>query len=384
MEPPATISANDFLAHVAWVRALARALTADPGTADDLAQDTWIAAMRSPPVANRSPRPWLARVMRNLSRSQHRQESRRVLRERLAARQEAPHAADEIAAEIELHQALAGALARLAEPTRSTIVRRYFHGWSSADIARDEGVPESTVRNRLKRGLDALRDDLDKVYGGSSTWIALLQPLVSPASPPSGGAESHIPNALPMSGSHTLVKVLLALTASTAAVLWWREEVRTESSPMSASVAQADRAPGISPAETVLDSPQGPVESRTLLGTEPIVGGGEASPPPAPMGAPTRATQAELAVTLVARETQRPMSDIELLLLPAQIPNGWSSTPVQGSVGNLKKNPRTDKDGRASFFVPPDAAYKLSCQGSLDPGQEHGAAVLEIPALAAR
>ncbi|MBZ0153516.1 MAG: hypothetical protein K8J09_18480, partial [Planctomycetes bacterium] len=38
------------LAEMAWVRALARSLLHDPSLADDVAQDTWLAAQTSPPT----------------------------------------------------------------------------------------------------------------------------------------------------------------------------------------------------------------------------------------------------------------------------------------------------------------------------------------------
>ncbi|MEL6906361.1 MAG: sigma factor, partial [Planctomycetota bacterium] len=52
------------LADVAWLTALARSLTRDEADADDLVQDTWIAARTSPPEHGRVNRPWLATVLR--------------------------------------------------------------------------------------------------------------------------------------------------------------------------------------------------------------------------------------------------------------------------------------------------------------------------------
>ena len=37
---------DDLLAHAGWVRGLALSLVRDPGAADDLVQETWLAAMR--------------------------------------------------------------------------------------------------------------------------------------------------------------------------------------------------------------------------------------------------------------------------------------------------------------------------------------------------
>ena len=48
-----------------FVRSLARSLVGNRALADDLAQDTWVAALNHPPRARASTRGWLAPVMRN-------------------------------------------------------------------------------------------------------------------------------------------------------------------------------------------------------------------------------------------------------------------------------------------------------------------------------
>src|SRR5205814_10341316 len=48
---------EELLAHAGWVRALARELVRDASTADDLVQETWLAALRHPPRAGSSMRP---------------------------------------------------------------------------------------------------------------------------------------------------------------------------------------------------------------------------------------------------------------------------------------------------------------------------------------
>ena len=58
-----------LLAHQDWVRALARSLVADPSRADDVAQQTMLEAMTSPPRDLSRPRGWLARVATTVSNS---------------------------------------------------------------------------------------------------------------------------------------------------------------------------------------------------------------------------------------------------------------------------------------------------------------------------
>ena len=70
-----------LLAHRDWVRALARRLVLDQNQADDLEQQTWLAALRSPPADTSAPRAWLGTVLRNLVRERLRRDGRRVRRE---------------------------------------------------------------------------------------------------------------------------------------------------------------------------------------------------------------------------------------------------------------------------------------------------------------
>lgn len=54
------------------------------------------------------------------------------------------------------HVAVVTALAQLPEPTRRAIVLHYVGDLSVAEVARELGVAEGTVKSRLSRGRDAL------------------------------------------------------------------------------------------------------------------------------------------------------------------------------------------------------------------------------------
>ena len=176
MEPTSQAQLDQLLAHSSWMHALARSLVGRED-ADDLLQDTWGRLLHAPPDPTRPPRPWIARVMLNLARTSWRSRSRRRRRENAAATPEALPSTGEIVLQMEWHSTLARAVSALSEPNRSTIVARYFQGRSSAQIAQELGVPESTVRSRLKRGLDELRAQLDRRSGNRSTWVTALAPL---------------------------------------------------------------------------------------------------------------------------------------------------------------------------------------------------------------
>ena len=61
---PADIAA--LLAEAPWLARLARSIVGDPAEADDLVQEAYAAALRSPPDTERPIRPWLRRVVVNL------------------------------------------------------------------------------------------------------------------------------------------------------------------------------------------------------------------------------------------------------------------------------------------------------------------------------
>lgn len=173
---------EQLMAEMAWVRRLARALVGDPALADDVAQETWIVAAASSPDADRSLRPWLARVVRTLVRTRRRTDLRRGLRERTAVVESVAPSADELIERVELQRIVAGEVLALAEPYRTTVLLHFVEGCTSAEIARRFGIPPGTVRRRLKTGLDQLRDALrarpDQPPKG---WLAALTPLASKA-----------------------------------------------------------------------------------------------------------------------------------------------------------------------------------------------------------
>src|SRR5437879_6373485 len=99
-----------LLAHRQWVRELARRLVADESAADDLEQQTWLAALRSSPRHGGSPKAWLATVLRSWLHKTRRGEERRARRERAAARCGPAPSTAEIVAEAEAHRRVVDAV----------------------------------------------------------------------------------------------------------------------------------------------------------------------------------------------------------------------------------------------------------------------------------
>ena len=75
---------EELAQHVGWMRSVAAALALDATDADDLTQEALEAALKKPPANDRSVRPWLAGVMRNLARMRRRSSVRRSSRETAA------------------------------------------------------------------------------------------------------------------------------------------------------------------------------------------------------------------------------------------------------------------------------------------------------------
>lgn len=179
MERPMTI--EELLAHSGWLQGLAHRLVRDAGRADDLVQDTWMAALRRPPAAGTPARPWLARVLRNLRLNQVRGQHRRADTERQALGPRAAPVPEQLAHIADAQRLLAEEVARLDEPLRSVIVLRHYRGLDSNEIGRELGIPAGTARWRLNQAMLALRAALDRrSRGDRRAWLEALAPLAAP------------------------------------------------------------------------------------------------------------------------------------------------------------------------------------------------------------
>lgn len=171
-----------LLAEADHVTALARALVTDPATAEDVAQSTWLDVLRSEQRSIVDPRAWLATIVRRRALRARRTEARRSHRERIAADAKAgataPSAA-ELAARVATHREVVDAVLALDEPYRETIVLRFFENLDVDAIALRMQTKRNTVRSRLQRGLEALRERLDRAYGGREHWLPAVAALAS-------------------------------------------------------------------------------------------------------------------------------------------------------------------------------------------------------------
>jgi RNA polymerase sigma-70 factor, ECF subfamily len=168
---------------------LAARLTNSPHLAEDVVQETFLAAFRS--MERFEPRPsvaaWLNAICvrlssRAVSRSPGRRDdsldrmleadaagdARRPTGDLLAAG--APDSDPLAAAEAsEVRRAVAGAIADLPFKQRTAVVLRYVTGLDYADAARTMDVPLNTYKSHLLRGTRALREALDALSPVTAT-----------------------------------------------------------------------------------------------------------------------------------------------------------------------------------------------------------------------
>ena len=169
-----------LLEHADWVRALARTLVQEASAAEDVVQETWLAALRSGRPGDRPIRAWLTAVARNVARQMGRAESRRKSRERRLARALALPSDRELRDRVELERWVADLVLALDEPYRRVILLRFFEELPPREIARRMSLPVETVKSRLRRGLERLRERVgtERSPNGQLGLFTLL-PLVN-------------------------------------------------------------------------------------------------------------------------------------------------------------------------------------------------------------
>ena len=238
---------EELLANRDWLRALARSLVRDEHMAADLEQETWRSALERPPHRSGSPRAWLATVLRNRARDEHRRGTRRHAREQRAARPERERPTSELAEQADTQRRVIRSVLKLDEPYRSTILLCYFEGLHSQQIAERMDTTASTVRTRLSRAHERLRTELQEAYGGKSKLRAALLPIAGPGR---GAPAPGVPVALAgmrVATTGWLVPLLGVAFAALVGVLVWQPW--DEGDPQSAPRLRSESADAVARAE---------------------------------------------------------------------------------------------------------------------------------------
>lgn len=165
-----SIEMESLLVHTEWMRRLALGLLSEPTLAEDLVQDTWVQLLGRKDPSSRVSRAWLATVLRNLARTRFRRRASRSRVEELHRKRRSsknPSTA-ELVSRVESQRGLARMVLELDEPYRAVVLLRFFEDLEAKEIARQLGIPSSTVRSRLQRGLARLRERLDRQTEGEA------------------------------------------------------------------------------------------------------------------------------------------------------------------------------------------------------------------------
>lgn len=137
--------------------------TGDYHTACDLTQETFVKLVRAAgtQVKPESLKPWLLRIALNTCRDYYRSrayKSQRNSTDLQEERLESPQAEIvPLGQRQEEREELEAWLATLPDYQRETMILRYYHDLKIKEIAEVTAVGESTVKSRLKQGLDKLR-----------------------------------------------------------------------------------------------------------------------------------------------------------------------------------------------------------------------------------
>src|SRR5215218_345748 len=138
-------------------------VTGDRAAAEDIAQESFLAALRALPRFDlrRPLRPWLHRIVVNRAMDWSRA---RAHRGEVAA-DAAPDAACDDDEPGAFGEDIMDALMALAPEQRAVIVLRYVLDFRPGEIAAALELPRGTVNSRLRRGLDTLGERVDEERG---------------------------------------------------------------------------------------------------------------------------------------------------------------------------------------------------------------------------
>ena len=243
---------QDLLRHEAFLRRLARRLVSDEATADDLVQDAFVLALEHPARRGQGLGSWLARAVRRGAGHGRRAARRRSGRERAAARPEGVEDhLREVDERLDAHASLLAQLQRLPDAQRQVLYLRYAEDRSPPEIAALLDVPADTVKTRLRRGRERLRELLDRRYGDRCAWLAAFSPPASTTAVSlTAASTAALGKGIAMA---TAWKVGGALAACVLAWVWLGERgertVEPDITPVAAADPDPEVEPGLLPAE---------------------------------------------------------------------------------------------------------------------------------------
>jgi hypothetical protein len=202
-------------------------------------------------------------VTRRLALQRRRAEARRTRREQAVAEREALPSTEELATRLDLLRHVVDAMRALPEPYRATVLLHFFEELPCSEIAHRQGLPAPTVRTRLRRALDLMREQLDSVHGDRRTWSLALLPLCK-IGESAGIAAASAGGAMAIGGLlvSTKIKMAIALMALIGSgLIIWEAAIPRSASRLAAGERSGDS--GIAP-----ERPPGPAPGEPDAATE--------------------------------------------------------------------------------------------------------------------
>jgi RNA polymerase sigma-70 factor (ECF subfamily) len=305
----ATIPPDLLLAHAGALRALALSLLGDEHAAEDVLQETFVRALRSPPSSREGIGGWLHRVAQGFALKRRRSEGRRARREELYAR-ERPEAGFDARSRGENLREVVDAVLSLEEPYRETVLLRWFEGLPPRVIAEQAHVSVATVNSRLQRAHAGLREKLErKLRGRDGGFEGAMLALFGTRAETSSSAASISLTGLYVTSTVKLIVCAAALVLAVCAVWLLRSsppEPLTPGEVASASVPIGIVVAPLEPSDAARSRAAGIViaSAEPSLSAERAVG----DPEPGPFA---------FDVTFVPIDgLERPLADVEVLAGP--------------------------------------------------------------------
>lgn len=370
--------ADRILAEAGWVRALARSLLRSEDEASDLAQEALTEALAADlPDSKPGLRAWLRTVLRR--KAGRRYEARSLDAHALQALARERGSAEARAEQtLELHEELVQALRALAPGDRDLLVRRHLEGASAQSLARELGLPPATLRKRLARARQRLREVLASSERGAEGWRQGLIVLALPAGslpPGADGAAPVVPASIPAAATPAAAlfvmgksKVLLFSLVSIALLAGaWIVSARR---PVSAD-AEGDSDEG---QQTLALAPERGAEDLALIADgERLALASEDAGAEQPVGEPGGS-----AVLRVLGEGSRPLESARVFLAP----EGGDLIKAASSGDGTLELPVVP--GLRAFVEHEDHCTVLADLGAVDPGSIHTVRMRARPVLRVR
>lgn len=144
----------------------------DKARAEDVAQETFFQLVKKPDAASTSLGGWLHRVATQRAIDVLRSETARRLREKFRGREVAERT--KIDTWSDLSPSIDEALAALDEGERDLLVRHFLQGESQTDIAAQSDTSPATISRRMKRALESLRSQVERMGKTANLSIVVL------------------------------------------------------------------------------------------------------------------------------------------------------------------------------------------------------------------